>query len=64
LASGPERERGIQVVTQNLVWQSPAQAANWYHTLPAADRARAQEVFDRSGLSTEKRQELDKALAR
>jgi hypothetical protein len=63
LPAGPDRERAVRAVSQSLIWQSPQQAAAWYHTLPAAEQKLVREVYDRSGLPPEQREELNKALA-
>ena len=64
MPAGMEREQAVRTVSQSLIWQSSKQAADWYHTLPAVEQKLAREVFDRSGLDQDKRNELEKALAR
>lgn len=64
MPSGPERDTAIRQVSQNLIWQSPKQAAEWCLSLPAEDQKLARETFARTGLSADKQQELEKALAR
>ena len=62
LPAGEEHDRAIGTVSQNLVFQSPQQAAAWYRQLGAADRKAAREIFDHSGINADRRRELDEAL--
>ena len=64
LPAGEERDAGIRLVSRSLVWQSPKQAADWFHTLPAEDQKLARETFTQSGLNPDQKQELEKALTK
>jgi hypothetical protein len=59
LPAGPEREQGIQSVTQNLIYQSPAQVATWMNTLPASDQRMIRDLATRWNLPAEQRRLFD-----
>ena len=62
LSAGPERTRAIETVSQSLVYQSAEQAAKWLRDLPPAEQKIAREIYDRTDLAGDKRQQLNKAL--
>ena len=62
LPSGPERDTAIQSVSQTLVYQSPKEAVAWYRKLPTEDQKTVRELFDRVGLPSDRRQQLNDAL--
>ena len=62
LPASPARDRAIETVTQTLMYQSPEQAAEWYRSLGAAEKKKVSAIFDRSGLSDDKRRQLQQAV--
>ena len=62
LSAGPERTRAIETVSQSLVYLSAEQAAKWLRDLPSAEQKIAREIYDRTNLTEDKRQQLNQAL--
>ena len=60
LPAGPERERAILMVTRQLGWQAPAQAAAWILTLPDAEQKTAMESFN--GMDPKQRRKIEDAM--
>jgi hypothetical protein len=62
LPAGDERDSAIRNVSQTLIYQSPKEAVAWLRKLPTEDQKMVREVFERTGLPTDRRQQLDEAL--
>ena len=62
LPAGPERTVAIETVSQSLVSQSAEQAVQWLRDLAPAEQKIARAIFDRTNLTEDKRQQLNKAL--
>jgi hypothetical protein len=62
LPPGTERTRAVELVSQNLIWQSPERAAEWCRTLPVEEQKAVRDLIARTGLSTDQQSRFEKAL--
>lgn len=60
LAAGAEREQAINIVTRNLGWQSPDQAAAWILSLADAGQTTAMKVIEH--MAPEQRRKVEDAM--
>ena len=62
MPASSERQQAVRMVSMNIASQSAQRAADWYRTLPAADRQAATQAFQQIGLDGFQRKALDDAL--
>ena len=61
LSAGPERDNAVRIITQQLIYQAPEQAAAWLRTLTDAEQKSAIDIYA-TGMPSGMKAKLEAAM--